>query len=341
MTDEDPSNQAANIEQDARALLDRARATISELRADLDHVQADSDRDLRNARRAWTERDRAEARAGAYRLAHDHLAAVTRQLIDSVTVHAYGLDQANAERLLPALDIVRDALSRDLDSYLVDPDDITPDTRIDLTDAGHAVTTQERLFDGIPEQLQDLTTKWTPPSRPDWWTPDHEAAALAGIADRVASVPHVAREVPPASRAWTPLPENWGPYETVLQTRLEPMPLAVGELHDAGLVRSGDPERVVRNMVLTHLVAAAEEAQVELGAYDRRILGWLARGEESTAQVVIGLVRRAFEAGRSAQHCYDTLRSQATMERDDNIRVIMVSSQKGRFGQPDLPGGDR
>lgn len=95
-------------------------------------------------------------------------------------------------------------------------------------------------------------------------------------------------------------PQTFGPYETESQTWAEPMPSHLRSLHDAGLIRSGDPDHVARDAVLSHLEAACDESGVELGAYDRRILTWLAGGEEGATQVVIGLIRRAYAAGRAA-----------------------------------------
>jgi hypothetical protein len=45
------------------------------------------------------------------------------------------------------------------------------------------------------------------------------------------------------------------------------------------------------------LTDACDRAGVVLGAYDRRILGWLAGFEDSTCAVVAGLIDRAAEAG--------------------------------------------
>jgi hypothetical protein len=91
-----------------------------------------------------------------------------------------------------------------------------------------------------------------------------------------------------------------GPYETEREARLARMPIAVAELHDAGLVDAGDPGRLTRNTVLAHLEAACEAARLDLGAYEHRVLEWLAGGETNTAQVVIGLIRRAHAAGLAA-----------------------------------------
>lgn len=94
------------------------------------------------------------------------------------------------------------------------------------------------------------------------------------------------------------MPDAFGPYETEQQTWAEPMPRELRDLHDADRIRSGDPDHVARDAVLRHLLAACAESDVELGAFDHRILTWLAGGEDSTAQVVIGLIRRAHAAGR-------------------------------------------
>jgi hypothetical protein len=92
---------------------------------------------------------------------------------------------------------------------------------------------------------------------------------------------------------------GYGPYETEQDTHAEPMPQAVRDLHRAGLIRSGDPDRLARDTVLSHLIAACHDAGVTIGARDRRTLQWLARGDTSTAQVVIGLISRAYAAGLS------------------------------------------
>ena len=84
-----------------------------------------------------------------------------------------------------------------------------------------------------------------------------------------------------------------GPYETERQALAEPLAQEVDALHRSGRVRSGDPDRLVRGTQLRHLEAACEDAGVELGAHDRRVLAWLAGHEASTVQVVIGLISRA------------------------------------------------
>lgn len=92
-----------------------------------------------------------------------------------------------------------------------------------------------------------------------------------------------------------------GPYNSEREARAEPMPQAVKALHNAGKVRSGDPDRLVRNTVLDALLLACHEAGINLGDYDTKVLVGIARGETSTAQVLIGLISRAFEAGKTAE----------------------------------------
>lgn len=86
---------------------------------------------------------------------------------------------------------------------------------------------------------------------------------------------------------------NNGPYESVIETLSEALPWEIRALHDSGRVRPSDPDRLVRGTQLAHLEDACASAGVELGAYDRSILEWLAGYEPSTVQVVIGLIRRA------------------------------------------------
>lgn len=92
-----------------------------------------------------------------------------------------------------------------------------------------------------------------------------------------------------------------GPYETEAQAHAEPMPRELSRLHAEDRIRSGDPDRLARNTVLKALLDACEAAGVEVGAFDRRTLAWLADTEGSTAQVVIGLITRAYAAGREAR----------------------------------------
>ena len=101
---------------------------------------------------------------------------------------------------------------------------------------------------------------------------------------------------PVPARAARPVP--MGPYQTEVEALAAPMPREVRALHDAGRVRSGDPDRLVRNTVLRHLLAACQAAGVEVGDRDRVTLTWLAGWEDVTAQVVIGLITRAHQGGR-------------------------------------------
>ncbi|WP_083507416.1 RNase adapter RapZ [Frankia sp. ACN1ag] len=91
-----------------------------------------------------------------------------------------------------------------------------------------------------------------------------------------------------------------GPYDTEAQAAAGPVAAAVRALHDAGRVRSGDPDGVVRAVQLAALTAAAADAGVALGAQDTATLAWLAGWTPVTVQVVIGLIARA--TGAAAAH---------------------------------------
>lgn len=80
-----------------------------------------------------------------------------------------------------------------------------------------------------------------------------------------------------------------GPYETAEQVRRLPAVRAVYEaMHAQGPQRGagqGECERLIRG--------ACERAGVTLGAYDERIVRWLAGWEPETCAVIAGLITRA------------------------------------------------
>lgn len=84
-----------------------------------------------------------------------------------------------------------------------------------------------------------------------------------------------------------------GPYETETETLDEALPQEIRALHASGRVRPGDPDRLVSGTQLRHLEDACRDAGVDLGAFDRKVLGWLAGYEASTVQVIVGLIARA------------------------------------------------
>lgn len=106
-------------------------------------------------------------------------------------------------------------------------------------------------------------------------------------------------------RGWTPplagaTPSSAaGPYELERETYDRPLSRAVARLHEGNLVRSGDTDNRVRNTVLGYLLKACHDNGVTLGALDGRILEWMAGGERHVCEVVIGLIERAHEAGKS------------------------------------------
>lgn len=84
-----------------------------------------------------------------------------------------------------------------------------------------------------------------------------------------------------------------GPYETEADALAGPVRQEIRALHESGHHGNDEIGRVVIGAQLRHLEAACADAGVELGAFDRRILSWLAGYEASTVQVIIGLIARA------------------------------------------------
>ena len=104
---------------------------------------------------------------------------------------------------------------------------------------------------------------------------------------------------PPSS---SPSTSN-GPYETLndAATAAEPMMREARVRWEAqfepGTRRSGDPGQVLATTRLAYLERACKDAGVELGAFERQRLLWLAGGEQETFQLIIGLVARAGKVG--------------------------------------------
>lgn len=78
-----------------------------------------------------------------------------------------------------------------------------------------------------------------------------------------------------------------GPFETERQARMAA--LAATDPNEASLLTSAGNREI--------LARACEDAGVTLGAYDERILAWLAGFEPAMCAVVAGLVTRAHAAG--------------------------------------------
>lgn len=86
-----------------------------------------------------------------------------------------------------------------------------------------------------------------------------------------------------------------GPYETEADALDGPVRQEIRALHKAGHY-SNELSQVVRAAQLRHLEDACRDASVDLGAFDRKIVEWLAGYESSTVQVIIGLIARAAES---------------------------------------------
>ncbi|MBF8186411.1 hypothetical protein ITP53_11765 [Nonomuraea sp. K274] len=65
----------------------------------------------------------------------------------------------------------------------------------------------------------------------------------------------------------------------------------------------------MRDLRVRHMVEACEQVGVELGALDRALLDGLANWESYQAQVLTGLIHRAYEAGRAARTGSQRLRT--------------------------------
>ncbi len=89
-------------------------------------------------------------------------------------------------------------------------------------------------------------------------------------------------------------PTTSGPFETEREARELP---AVQAVHAAFAADPGVGRMMPHNLGM--LMEACAAARVGLGAYDRRIVQWLAGFEPETCAVVAGLITRAYEAGRS------------------------------------------
>ncbi len=81
-----------------------------------------------------------------------------------------------------------------------------------------------------------------------------------------------------------------GPYENAEDT------------HDSPLFRELDdsPRGSVPVVVERHLLEACRNADVKLGDFDFRTLSWFGRLDAETAQSLIGLISRAYAAGKAA-----------------------------------------
>ena len=81
-----------------------------------------------------------------------------------------------------------------------------------------------------------------------------------------------------------------GPYQTAAEVRAVPLVRDTYAVAHAGGSMQTENER--------RLLGACQDAGVALGAYDRRILSWLAGFEPETVQVLLGIIARAAQGGR-------------------------------------------
>ena len=116
-----------------------------------------------------------------------------------------------------------------------------------------------------------------------------------------------------------------GPYSTEAEVRADITALRSAwhaALYGAGV--TGEQQRANGRQVTTdHLTCALTGAGVTLGAYDRRIAGWLADWELEVVQVVIGWVERA----RAAQHAQNRRLAGELHAARDALRAIAGRAQ--------------
>ena len=84
--------------------------------------------------------------------------------------------------------------------------------------------------------------------------------------------------------------KNCDPYETQEQARAD-----VVDIYERA--RRSIGRGVLAKANLARLTEACQSAGVTLGAYDARILAWLANYEPETCAVIVGLINRANVAG--------------------------------------------
>jgi hypothetical protein len=85
-----------------------------------------------------------------------------------------------------------------------------------------------------------------------------------------------------------------GPYQTEAQARETD---AVQQIHAAFRADPGMGRMAPH--ILRLLTEACSAAGVELGAFDRRVLTWLANWEPESAAAIAGMITRAHDAGRA------------------------------------------
>jgi hypothetical protein len=77
-----------------------------------------------------------------------------------------------------------------------------------------------------------------------------------------------------------------GPYEAEYEATTEVRDVYAG-YHKRGVMKA---------KTLDRLLGACSEHGLEMGAYDREVLQWIARQKPEAAQVIVGLVHRAAAA---------------------------------------------
>lgn len=83
------------------------------------------------------------------------------------------------------------------------------------------------------------------------------------------------------------MPESIGPFATEREANHAAHELGGPPREDWSILSTAQREAMLRS--------ACESAGVDLGVYDKRIIGWLSQWEDSVVAVVAGLILRAAE----------------------------------------------
>jgi hypothetical protein len=110
-----------------------------------------------------------------------------------------------------------------------------------------------------------------------------------------------------------------GPFETEREAAAAPAVPAVCAAYGAD---PGAGKMAAHNLAM--LRQACEAAGLELGAFDRRVLAWLAGFERATCAVVAGIITRAAAGGRAA------VLNESQARDVETARAFLAAAGEGR-----------
>lgn len=119
-----------------------------------------------------------------------------------------------------------------------------------------------------------------------------------------------------------PLSAHAGPYETSAAATA-----ASSDVYAAAGIGPGALEETNHSRLLDTCKAAG----VYLGAYDHRIVRWLAGNEPETVVVIVGLITRAYYEGERTGSGGDAPPDLEALSDDELVTLLL--NQVGQFGQ--------